>query len=139
MSTDTLQQTIQQFVSDWFKAMEPMPDNIDWFVAHSSESLVLSMPEGEFAGHAGFEQWYRGAAKTFQPGWLHDVQELTIGEQSEEGLYPVDMDLKLVATLNAPEGKPAKQLSLPLHESWMVAVSEAGKVTIHSYRVTMKR
>ena len=138
MSTDTVQQTIPQFVSDWFRAMESMPDNIDWFVDHLSDSLVLSMPEGEFEGHTGFEQWYRGAAKTFQAGWVHDVQELKVGEESE-GLYPVEMALNLVATLNAPEGKPARQLNLPLRESWTVAVSETGAVAIHSYRVTMGR
>ena len=138
MSTDTAQPAIQQFVSDWFKAMEPMPESIDWFIEHLSEFLVLVMPEGEFEGHAGFEQWYRGAAKTFQAGWVHDVQELTIADE-QDGVHAVEMDLTLIATLNAPEGKPAKQLKLPLHESWTVSVSESGKVVVHSYRVAMKK
>ncbi|MFL0807978.1 MAG: hypothetical protein K6L60_11895 [Oceanobacter sp.] len=132
------EQTITQFVSDWFKAMEPMPENIDWFLGRVSESLELVMPEGAFEGHAGFETWYRGAARTFEAGWVHDVQQLNVGE-AVDGVYPVEMELTLIATLIAPEGKPAKQLKLPLTESWAVSVADSGDVTIHSYRVAMKR
>ncbi|QFT12348.1 General stress protein 14 (plasmid) [Vibrio sp. THAF190c] len=132
--TESDEARLHRFVSEWFGQFDQLPEQSDYFLEHLSEKVEMTMPEGKFIGHSGFEDWYAMARATFKPNCDHDVEQLAI-KKVEQG-YQLDLRIRLKADTYSNSLLKGESLELSVNETWQLSLDDQGKVTIHEYLVT---
>ncbi|SHG80248.1 NAD(P)H-dependent oxidoreductase [Ferrimonas marina] len=121
---------IKQFVTDWFRKLDTLEQDVTPYLPHLADNVVFEVPEGRFEGHDGFEVWYRQLRGLFQPGCQHQVEPLMI-ESLGEGRF----DLRFDVTLSA-KSHHGESLSVNASEHWQLVLSQGG-VKIQYYSVSV--
>jgi len=126
--------TISKFVMQWFSQFDVLPEQSDIFTQHLSNSIKLTMPEGEFNGHEGFRDWYQMARNTFEPNCQHQIEQMEIKAVGES--YQVDLRIRLFANTYPSSEFKGQPINILVNETWSIKL-EQGKVTIESYLVDL--
>lgn len=131
--TESDEARLQRFVAEWFGQFDQLPEQSDYFLEHLSEEVEMTMPEGKFIGHAGFEDWYAIARATFKPNCEHHVEQLAV-KKVDQG-YQLDLRIRLNAETYSNSLFKGERLELSVNETWQLSLDEQGTVTIHEYLV----
>jgi len=51
---------VNAFIRDWFHNLDKHADLDQILPMLADKALRMNMPEGQYANHNGFKQWYRG-------------------------------------------------------------------------------
>ncbi|WP_136681219.1 NAD(P)H-dependent oxidoreductase [Neptunomonas sp. XY-337] len=123
---------IKKFVAAWFAEFDQLPAESEFFTQSLASDVQWVTPEGEFAGHEGFRDWYNIAKATFKPGCDHHVEQITVNPKGAG--FEVQLRIRLIAeTQSASEFKGAP-VNMLVNETWQVQI-EAGRVEIQTYHV----
>ncbi|WDT84512.1 NAD(P)H-dependent oxidoreductase [Alteromonas sp. 009811495] len=122
---------IKRFVQAWFDRFDAMPASSDGFLPHLSEEVLWQSPEGEFRGHAGFNDWYAWARKTFKPGCEHRIDQVDI-TGSERG-FEVSLRINLRAETFRDSDFVGEHVEVQVNERWQVHIDATGNVVIDEY------
>lgn len=125
---------IRRFIADWFTQFDQLPESGTFFTAHLAEDVDWVMPEGEFRGHQGFEEWYTLARRTFKPGCDHQVEQVEITPQGEG--YKAKLRIRLLAETFAESDFKGESINMLVNETWLLQFNLSGEVQINDYRVT---
>ncbi|WP_260262133.1 NAD(P)H-dependent oxidoreductase [Vibrio intestinalis] len=124
---------LRKFVANWFAQFDLLPEQDDFFVQSLAEDVVMTMPEGNFVGLAGFKDWYQLARQTFKPDCVHDIEQFEL-KATETG-YQIELRIRLKAETYPDSSMKGETIELPVNETWHVSLDEEGKVCIHDYKV----
>ncbi|WP_117232766.1 NAD(P)H-dependent oxidoreductase [Vibrio maerlii] len=131
--TESDESRLRKFVSLWFAQFDVLPESDAFFLESLSEDVVMTMPEGEFKGHAGFKDWYAVARSTFKPNCIHDVEQFEL-KSSDKG-YQLELRILLKADTYEDSMMKGESIELNVNETWQVSIDEHGSVTIYDYKV----
>ncbi|ALO42711.1 NAD(P)H-dependent oxidoreductase [Pseudoalteromonas phenolica] len=130
--TESTEQKITSFVSEWFSTFDLLPEQNEYFTSHLSDSIRLVMPEGEFIGHEGFRDWYAIARKTFKPNCDHKVEQIDITETNKG--YEVALRIRLIAQSYEDSDLQGEHVNVLVNETWQLKIID-GSVIINEYLV----
>lgn len=122
---------IDELIREWFLQFDRLEGDSEFFTQYLAKDVVWNMPEGEFAGHEGFRDWYAIACKQFKPNCDHHVEQRVI-TPTESG-YQIDLRIRLTVETYPESDFKGESLNLLVNEVWQVTVDANKHVTIHSY------
>jgi hypothetical protein len=126
---------IKRFVQTWFGRFDALPASSDGFLPHLSEEVLWQSPEGEFRGHAGFNDWYAWARKTFKSGCEHRVDQVDVS--GSDGAYEVSLRINLSAETFSDSVFNGERVEVQVNERWQVRIDATDNVIIDEYVVTL--
>ncbi|KZN31002.1 hypothetical protein N480_03320 [Pseudoalteromonas luteoviolacea S2607] len=126
--------TINKFIKQWFENFDALPNDSALFTQYLSDDITLIMPEGEFRGHSGFRDWYKGARETFKPNCEHVVEQITVNKKGEQS-YLVELRVRLLADTFADSKLQGEKINLLVNELWELEVREHNEIEISQYTV----
>ncbi|GAM61166.1 NAD(P)H oxidoreductase YRKL [Vibrio ishigakensis] len=118
---------VKKLVKEWFAEFDVLPESNDYFLESLSEELRWISPEGEFKGHAGFNDWYTTVRGIFKPNCEHIVENVEVSEQN--GAITAELRIRLIADTFQGES-----VNLLVNEKWDLVESD-GKLIITKYLV----
>lgn len=130
---------IKQFVTTWFGQFDQLPASSEAFLPNLSEEVVWQAPEGRFQGHAGFNDWYAWARKTFKPNCEHRVDQIDIkpdADSAKPNGFIVDLRINLRADTFESSDFNGESVEVQVKERWHVHIDTEDKVIIDSYVVS---
>lgn len=130
---NSLENRVQKFVKNWFEKFDLLGDDEDYFCQRLSEDVYWLMPEGEFVGHSGFRDWYRGARATFKPNCDHQVEQINVLQNGDE--IQIDLRIRLLAQTHADSALKGESINLLVNETWLAHVDDVTGFKIFDYRV----
>lgn len=131
--TESAEEQLRAFVGSWFAEFDQLAENTHFFKQHLDEQVNWRMPEGNFSGHQGFDDWYALARKTFKPDCKHQVEQIDVS-QTDDG-YQLDLRIRLFADTYEDSPLAGESINLLVNETWQVEIDQTGHITIYDYRV----
>ncbi len=131
---DSSEVKLQKFVTQWFEKFDILTPDHQQFTKHLASDIKLVMPEGEFNGHAGFNDWYSGARATFKPHSHHDVEHIQIKALSDDR-FEVELRIRLTAETFTDSVFNGDAVNILVNEVWQVSFDDNDNAIIHEYLV----
>ncbi|KZN62197.1 NAD(P)H-dependent oxidoreductase [Pseudoalteromonas luteoviolacea] len=125
---------IKKFIKQWFENFDVLPNDSALFTQYLSDDITLTMPEGEFIGHSGFRDWYKGARETFKPNCEHMVEQITVDKKGSQS-YLVKLRVRLIAETFADSKLQGEKINLLVNELWELEVRAHNEIEISQYTV----
>lgn len=119
---------IIHFVRRWFEQFDRLPADDEFFISHLDENVEWHMPEGKFAGHSGFRDWYAIARQQYSAGCQHRVEQINI-TPNETGF---DAKIRVRVQASTVAGEVTDIL---VNENWNLVMDAVNKVMIRQYHV----
>ncbi|GEM78944.1 NAD(P)H-dependent oxidoreductase [Vibrio superstes] len=124
---DSTENRVKKLVKAWFEKFDVLPETGDYFVESLSKDVTWIAPEGEFKGHAGFNDWYQTVRGVFKPDCQHIVENVQVFEN--EGDIKAELRIRLIADTFSGES-----INLLVNEKWDL-VDVDSKLVITRYLV----
>ena len=125
---------VERFASKWFKSLDKLPEDTSQFTRFLSENVKWNMPEDQFVGHHGFNEWYCIARNTFKPGCNHQIQAMSV-TKSEVG-FDVKLTIQLTAETHPNSEFKGDKIKILVNENWKLRYSNSKGLLITHYEVT---
>ncbi|CAH0533593.1 Glutathione-regulated potassium-efflux system ancillary protein KefG [Vibrio stylophorae] len=104
---------VKTLAQQWFAQMDTLAENPAPFHAQLSRDVLFDVPEGQFTGRAGFDDWYAQLRLHFAPGCQHHIEQMElVEEKGESHLY---LKLKLSGQTMAGDA-----VALDIDEHWQL-------------------
>ncbi|GEA60121.1 NAD(P)H-dependent oxidoreductase [Vibrio comitans] len=124
---DSTENRVRKLVKEWFAKLDVLPENGDYFLENLSANIAWFAPEGEFNGHAGFNDWYQTVRSMFKPDCQHIVEDVKVFENGSD--IKAELRIRLIA-----ETFDGESINLLVNETWNLAVQDS-KLVITRYLV----
>ena len=131
---NAIEEKVARFVKSWFAAFDKLTHPSDFFTPSLSEQVKIVMPEGEFIGHQGFNDWYQIARATFKPDCEHLVEQRGV-KPLGDNQYRVELRIRLKADTLDSSQFGGDAVNILVNETWQVSVSANGALIIDEYLV----
>ncbi|NOH79197.1 flavodoxin family protein [Vibrio sp. RE86] len=118
---------VTALVKRWFEKMDKLEEDSGPFHAMLRNDVVITVPEGEFKGIAGFNDWYAFLRDAFKPNCEHVLEQITVHER--EGQQVAELRVRLIA-----ETTQGESINVLVNEEWVVDMS-ANQPKIVTYKV----
>ncbi|WCP66153.1 NAD(P)H-dependent oxidoreductase [Vibrio tubiashii] len=118
---------ITALVRTWFEQMDKLEENSGIFHPMLRNDVVITAPEGEFQGIAGFNDWYKMLRETFKPNCTHQLEQIVVKQQDEAHI--AELRVRLIA-----ETTQGESINVLVNEEWKVDLDN-GLPRIESYKV----
>ncbi len=124
---------IDQFVRDWYKALDVHAPMVDVLPMLAEEGLEMQFPEATLRGSADFEGWYQKVIRIFFDE-VHNVKEVKISQVGDD--YNLDVLVEWEASVWNPPDAKSSRIMLDAYQRWIVRQSpQSGKPVIAIYIV----
>ena len=118
---------VTALVKRWFEKMDKLEQDSGPFHAMLRNDVVITAPEGEFKGIAGFNDWYAFLRDAFKPNCEHVLEQITVHER--EGQQVAELRVRLIA-----ETTQGESINVLVNEEWVVDMS-SNQPKIVTYKV----
>ncbi|UPQ88838.1 NAD(P)H-dependent oxidoreductase [Vibrio sinaloensis] len=118
---------ITALVKTWFEQMDKLEGDCGAFHPMLRNDVVITVPEGEFNGIAGFNDWYKMLRETFKPNSAHRLEQVVVNPKADE--YYAEIRVRLTA-----ETTQGEHINVLVNEEWKVDLA-SGEPRIVTYKV----
>lgn len=118
---------VKALVQTWFEQMDKLGEDSGIFHSMLRNDIVITTPEGEFTGIAGFNDWYKMLRDIFKPEPEHILEQVVVREEGD--MYLAEIRVRLIA-----ETTQGEHINVLVNEEWKVSF-EADKPRIVTYKV----
>jgi len=118
---------ITALVRTWFEQMDKLEEDSGIFHPMLRNDVVITAPEGEFQGIAGFNDWYKMLREAFKPNCEHQLEQIVIKQQGEAHI--AELRVRLIA-----ETTQGESINVLVNEEWKVDLDN-GQPRIEGYKV----
>ncbi|MPW36035.1 NAD(P)H-dependent oxidoreductase [Vibrio sp. B1Z05] len=119
---------VKKLVKEWFAGFDKLPESGEQFLQSLSHDIQWSSPEGDFTGHAGFNNWYQVVRGLFKADCQHIVENVEVIEGDDD--IKASLRIRLIA--DTLDGQSVNML---INEQWSL-LEQDGRLLITHYKVT---
>jgi hypothetical protein len=124
---------IEQFVRDWYGALDEHAPMVDILPMLAEEGLEMQFPEATLRGSVDFEGWYQKVIRIFFDE-VHNVKEVGITRDGDD--YNLDVVVEWEASVWNPPDAKSSRIMLDASQRWVIRRSPlTGKPVIATYIV----
>jgi len=126
------EQSIKDFVADWYKKLDVHAPMVEVLPMLADEELEMVFPEVTIYGHAGFEGWFQRVIRIFFDE-VHTVKLVEPVITGDTAIVKVVVQWE-ASVWNAPEPF-SKRINADAYQTWEMKANEAGNPIITKYIV----
>ncbi len=124
---ESTENKVKKLATEWFAKFDLLPESSEYFLRSLSKDILWQSPEGNFSGHAGFNDWYSTIRKMFKPNCQHIIEDIKVDE-TDSGIS-AQLRIRLLA-----QTLQGESINMLVNEQWALTDSN-GKLEICSYIV----
>ncbi|MFM5658070.1 NAD(P)H-dependent oxidoreductase [Aeromonas veronii] len=124
---------LTKFSTKWFEKMDLLPESSEFFIKYIDDDFEMHMPEGDFNGVEGFNNWYEQARSTFKSPCQHILEQISVNKSDDQ--FKVELRVRVIAETYPESSFKGTSINILMNESWNLTVNSNNEIRLHDYKV----